>query len=169
MKKRFQPLWLLGALAFVLSVGLVLDAQQSSSQQGQSTGQQAQQPTPPPASQQSQPATPNDAGQEQPAAPPSAQSPNAPAGGTPEQAAPPSSAAPSTAPASPSTGTAAQPNSVQAFSGTIVREGDRYMLHDEATGQTYDLDHQTEVQKYAGKRVRVHGTLDPATKTIHLQ
>lgn len=43
------------------------------------------------------------------------------------------------------------------------------MLHDESTGQTYDLDHQDEVQKYAGKRVRVHGTLDPTGKMIHLQ
>jgi Protein of unknown function (DUF5818) len=156
MKKQFRPLWWLSALAFVLSVGLALNAQQTTPQQGQSTGQQAQPPAAPPAAQTPAPPT-----SDEPAPPPSAQSPAAPAGGN----APPSSA-------TPSTGTAGQPsqaNGVQAFSGTIVKIGDRYMLHDEATGQTYDLDHQDEVQKYAGKRVRVHGTLDPTGKMIHLQ
>jgi Protein of unknown function (DUF5818) len=61
------------------------------------------------------------------------------------------------------------PTGAQAFSGTIVKQGDRYMLQDAASGQTYDLDHQTEVQKYVGKRVKVHGTLDPTGKMIHLQ
>jgi len=41
------------------------------------------------------------------------------------------------------------------------------MLHDESSGKTYDIDHQDEVQKYEGKRVKVHGTLDG--KMIHLQ
>jgi Protein of unknown function (DUF5818) len=128
MKKQLHPWCLLGALAAFLSLGIALNAQQTTSPQGQSTDQQAQQPAPPPASQQS--------------------------------------------PAQPANGTAAQPaqpNGVQAYSGTIVKEGDRYMLHDDATAQTYDLDHQDEVQKYAGKRVRVHGTLDPTGKMIHLQ
>jgi len=128
MKKQLHPWYLLGALAAFLSLGIALNAQQITSPQGQSTEQQAQQPTPPPASQQ--------------------------------------------APAQPATraaGQTAQPNGAQAYSGTIVNEGGRYMLHDDATGQTYDLDHQDEVQKYAGKRVRVHGTLDPTGKMIHLQ
>jgi outer membrane biosynthesis protein TonB len=157
MKKQSRPLWLLSALAFVLSVGLALTAQQTTPQQGQSNDQQAQ-PTPPPAAQTPAPPT-----SDEPAPPPNGQSPAAPA--------PPSSASPSTPP-QPPTGTAGQspdPNGVQTFSGTIVKEGDRYMLHDEASGQTYDLDHQDEVQKYAGKRVRVHGTLDPTGKMIHLQ
>jgi hypothetical protein len=132
MKKRFQPLWLLSALAFVLSVGVALNGQQTTPQQGQSTDPQAQQPTAP-----------------------ARNGTTAPDQGTAEQNGP--------------AAQSAQPNGVQAFSGTIVKEGDRYMLHDQATGQTYDLDHQDEVQKYAGKRVRVHGTLDPAGKMIHLQ
>jgi hypothetical protein len=197
MKKQFRPLWLLGALAFVLSVGLALNAQQTTPPQGQSTDQQAQPPATPPAAQTPAPPTSDEpappptsqattppasqtpaspSGQtpmpptsDEPAPPPSAQSPAPPAGTTPDQAAPPSSS-PSTPP--PPTGAAGQAspvNGVQAFSGTVVKEGDRYMLHDEASGQTYDLDHQDEVQKYAGKRVRVHGTLDPAGKMIHLQ
>ncbi|MGC1373846.1 MAG: DUF5818 domain-containing protein [Candidatus Sulfotelmatobacter sp.] len=86
-----------------------------------------------------------------------------------QPAQPPASQQSPAQPATSATEQPAQPNGVQAYSGTIVKEGDRYMLHDEATGQTYDLDHQDEVQKYAGKRVRVHGTLDPTGKMIHLQ
>jgi uncharacterized protein YdeI (BOF family) len=97
----------------------------------------------------------------------------APQGQAPDQAqpAPPPSSQP---PAAQGQGTApdgqtAQASGTQAFSGTIVKSGDRYMLQDESSGQTYDLDHQDEVQKFAGKRVRVHGTLDPSGKMIHLQ
>ena len=181
MKKQFQPLWLLSALAFVLSVGLALNAQQTNSQQGQSTDQQAQQPAPPAAQ------TPGPPTSDQPAPPPpSQQSEPAPRNGTAAPGPPSSMSGQTGQPAPPppsqqsepaprngtdagSAGQPAQPNGVQAFSGTIVKEGDRYMLRDEATGQTYDLDHQDEVQKYAGRRVRVHGTLDPTGKMIHLQ
>jgi hypothetical protein len=55
------------------------------------------------------------------------------------------------------------------FTGTIVKSGDKYMLEDAASGKTYDLDHQDEVQKFDGKKVKVHGTLDASGKTIHLQ
>jgi uncharacterized protein YdeI (BOF family) len=53
--------------------------------------------------------------------------------------------------------------------GTIVKQGDKYMFQDTATGTTYDIDHQDEVKKFEGKKVRVHGTIDPNTKTIHVQ
>jgi hypothetical protein len=127
MKKQLQPL-LLGALVLFLSVGISLNAQQTTPQ-NPTPGQQAQ-PAPPPSAQAPAPPT-----SDEPAPPPSAQS----------------------------------PTGVQAFSGTIVKQGDRYMLQEAASGQTYDLDHQTEVQKYVGKRVKVHGTLDPSGKMIHLQ
>lgn len=55
------------------------------------------------------------------------------------------------------------------FIGTVVKQGDKYMFQDAASGQTYDIDHQDEVKKFDGKKVRVHGTLDPSTKTIHVQ
>jgi hypothetical protein len=58
---------------------------------------------------------------------------------------------------------------VQEFVGTVVKQGDKYVLKDASTGTTYNIDHQDEVKKFDGKRVRVHGTLDPATKTIHVQ
>jgi uncharacterized protein YdeI (BOF family) len=57
----------------------------------------------------------------------------------------------------------------QTFTGTVVKQGDKYMFQDAATSTTYDIDHQDEVKKFEGKKVRVHGTLDPNTKTIHVQ
>ena len=57
---------------------------------------------------------------------------------------------------------------VQTFSGTIMKQGNKYVFQD-ASGATYDIDHQTEVSKFEGKKVRIHGTLDPTTKMIHVQ
>ena len=53
----------------------------------------------------------------------------------------------------------------QTFSGTVVKQGDKYVLKDDS-GHTYDIDHQDEVKKFDGKRVRVQGTLDPSTNKI---
>jgi hypothetical protein len=55
------------------------------------------------------------------------------------------------------------------FVGTVVKQGDKYMFQDAASGTTYDIDHQDEVKKFEGKKVRVHGTLDPNGKMIHVQ
>lgn len=53
----------------------------------------------------------------------------------------------------------------QVFSGTVVKTGDKYVLKDDS-GHTYDIDHQAEVSKFEGKRVRVQGTLDAANNKI---
>jgi cytoskeletal protein RodZ len=53
----------------------------------------------------------------------------------------------------------------QTFTGTVVKQGDKYVLKDDA-GKTYDIDHQTDVAKFEGKRVRVQGTLDPSGKIM---
>jgi hypothetical protein len=151
MKKRVQSLWFLSALVVFLSVGISLNAQQTTPQ----TDPQAQQPTA------TQPTAQASASQTPDAAQPT-QTPSQPPAQTPEQAAPPPSTPDSQA-------QSAQPTGVQSFSGTVVKSGDKYMLKDEASGQTYDIDHQDEVQKYEGKRVKVHGTLDASGKMIHLQ
>ncbi|MGB2607282.1 MAG: DUF5818 domain-containing protein [Candidatus Sulfotelmatobacter sp.] len=145
MKNRVPLLCFFTALVLFLSVGISLDAQQTMPQTT-TPDPQAQQPTsdqpaPPAASQQS-----------------TQQTPSQPPSQAPDQ---------TTQPAPNSPTESAQPTGVQNFSGTIVKSGDKYMLHDEASGQTYDIDHQDEVQKYEGKRVKVHGTLDG--KMIHLQ
>ncbi|HZW94812.1 MAG TPA: DUF5818 domain-containing protein [Candidatus Eremiobacteraceae bacterium] len=145
MKNRVPLLCFLTALVLFLSVGISLDAQQTT-QQTTTPDPQAQQPT---SDQPAPPAASEQSTQQTPSQPPSQ---------TPDQTT-------QSAPNSPAE--SAQPTGVQSFSGTIVRSGDRYMLHDESSGKTYDIDHQDEVQKYEGKRVKVHGTLDG--KMIHLQ
>jgi len=55
------------------------------------------------------------------------------------------------------------------FVGTIVKQGDKYMFQDASSGQVYDIDHQDEVKRFDGKKVRVRGTLDPQAKMIHVQ
>ena len=37
------------------------------------------------------------------------------------------------------------------------------------SGKTYDIDHQDDVKKFEGKRVRVQGTLDPSGTSISVQ
>lgn len=65
--------------------------------------------------------------------------------------------------------TQSDPNGAAEFVGTIVKQGDKYVFQDAESGGTFDIDHQDEVKKFEGKKVRVHGTLDPNTKTIHVQ
>lgn len=49
-----------------------------------------------------------------------------------------------------------------------MKSGDKYVLQD-TSGKNYDIDHQDVVQKYEGKHVRVHGSLDSNGKLIHIQ
>jgi len=69
----------------------------------------------------------------------------------------------------PGSASQATPTDSQTFTGTITKAGDKYVLQDTASGTTYDIDHQDQVKQYEGKKVRVHGTLDPSGKMIHLQ
>jgi cytoskeletal protein RodZ len=141
--KKFQSLSFLATLAIaigMISWGSALQAQNTPSTD--QTTPQTQQPSPemPPASQQ----TPS-------AQQPSSQSPDANA---------PQSGSKSADPSAASTGT-----DTQTFSGTVVKQGDKYVLKDDA-GKVYDIDHQTDVAKFDGKRVRVQGTLDANGKIL---
>ena len=62
-------------------------------------------------------------------------------------------------------GATATGTDTQTFSGTVVKQGDKYVLKDDS-GKIYDIDHQTDVAKFEGKRVRVQGTLDPNGKIL---
>lgn len=147
MTKRVQSLWFLSALALFLSVGISLNAQ--------STATPSQTPDPQAQPTADRPAPPATSQTQSPSQPPSAQ--------TPDQATRP---APS-AQAPPTQGQTGDATGAQSFSGTIVKAGDKYMFKDEASGTSYDIDHQDEVQKFEGKRVKVKGTL--SGNTIHLQ
>ncbi len=106
--------------------------------------------------------------QAQQTAPNSQQTPGQqPAPGTQNQ--PPSQTQPPTQPGQGDQTQQASPADGHEFVGTIVKQGDKYMFQDASSGQTYDIDHQDEVKRFDGKKVRVRGTLDPQTKTIHVQ
>ena len=49
-----------------------------------------------------------------------------------------------------------------------VRMGGKYVLYDAAKKKVYALDDQSKPQPFAGQNVRVTGTLDKATGTIHV-
>ncbi len=150
MKNRFQ------SFSFVLTLGALLGVMTwGSSLLAQEPAPQTQQPMP--ESQQSP--------QQQP---PAAQAPDSSAQQTPQQ---PSDQAPSGQAGQQRSDSQAQSDSAsgQTFTGTIVKQGDKYMLQDAASGTTYDIDHQDEVKKFEGKKVKVRGTLDSTGKKILVQ
>ncbi len=49
-----------------------------------------------------------------------------------------------------------------------VSMGGKYVLYDAASKTVYELDDQNKPAEFAGKKVKVTGTLDEATKTIHV-
>jgi hypothetical protein len=49
-----------------------------------------------------------------------------------------------------------------------VSMGGKYVLYDAATKTIYELDDQQKPADFAGKKVKVTGSYDKATKTIHV-
>ncbi len=49
-----------------------------------------------------------------------------------------------------------------------VKMGGKYVLFDAASKTAYQLDDQTKPEQFAGQNVKITGTLDKATKTIHV-
>jgi len=151
--KQIQYLSFLATLAIaigMISWGSALHAQTTPSDQ--QTQQPAAAPDATPSQQQPQASSPE--------MPP--QSQQAPSSQTPDQSQTPD-------PNAPQTGAKTSPDATatdsQTFSGTVTKQGDKYVLKDDS-GQVYDIDHQTDVAKFDGKRVRVQGTLDPSGKKI---
>ena len=142
MKNR--SLLFTSALALFLSAAIGLNAQSTPSS------------TTPPDAQAQQPSTPEQA------APPTSTAP------APDQATPPSSQTPEKSQQAAPEASANSATGVQTFSGNVVKSGDKFVLQDES-GTTYDTDHQDEMAKFEGKRVKVHGTLDASGKMIHIQ
>ena len=161
--KKIQTLSFLATLAIALGMiswGSALHAQDTTP--STTPNSQAQQPSstpdttpaPPPDSTPSSSQTPSSQSPDATTPPPSQSAPGAtPNSGTSQSGS--SAADPS----------AASAGGSQTFSGTVTKQGDKYVLKDDS-GKTYDIDHQDEVKKFDGKRVRVQGTLDPATNKI---
>lgn len=50
-----------------------------------------------------------------------------------------------------------------------VKMGGKYVLFNSAKKTTYQLDDQQKPQEFAGQKVKVTGTVDKGTKTIHVK
>jgi len=50
-----------------------------------------------------------------------------------------------------------------------VKNGSKFVLYDSSSNTVYQLDDQKAPMQYAGDMVKVTGTLDAATKTIHVE
>lgn len=55
------------------------------------------------------------------------------------------------------------------FLGTIVKDGDKYVLSDDARKVWYELDDQQTVSRFNGKKVKVTGRLDATRNLIRIQ
>ena len=173
VKNRILSLSSVASLAVVfgmISWGSAF-AQTTSTPSDQTTPQtQATTPDTPPSQQtpQTQPTpTPDNppATQQTPSAQaPSSQTPSQ----SPDQSQAPSAKDNTPAAGASSTGTAPAASDTQSFTGTVVKSGDKYMLKDDS-GKMWDIDHQTDVAKFEGKRVRVKGTLDASGSKIMVQ
>jgi len=167
VKNKIQTLSFVATLAIavgMISWGSALHAQDTTpSTPPDSQGQQPSSTpdtTPPQQTPQTSP-TPS------PSMPESGQTPSsqAPSSQTPDASQAPDSAAPSTRTPQTSGNASAAGTDSQTFSGTVTKSGDKYVLKDDS-GKTYDIDHQDDVKKFDGKRVRVQGTLDPTGTKI---
>lgn len=54
------------------------------------------------------------------------------------------------------------------WTGTIVKDGDGYLLKD-SSGSTFKLDDSSKAQQFEGKTVKVTGQLDEQAKMIHVE
>jgi len=55
------------------------------------------------------------------------------------------------------------------YSGTILKNGDGYVLSDAANKLSFILDDTEKASHYEGKKVKVTGTVDVASNTIHVE
>jgi hypothetical protein len=69
-------------------------------------------------------------------------------------------AQPSNPPAQP------QPPAAQTFTGTIAKDGSRYVLI--SSNIAYQLDDQEKAKQYEGKQVKIGGTLDANGGSLHI-
>jgi uncharacterized protein YdeI (BOF family) len=55
------------------------------------------------------------------------------------------------------------------FSGTIIKNGDKFLLSDAANKLSFVLDDSEKASQFEGKRVKVTGTVDTASNIIHVE
>jgi hypothetical protein len=74
----------------------------------------------------------------------------------------------STVPATPTLQTQAQPEA-ETFLGTIMKNGENFVLSDSATKTGYMLDSTKKASAFEGKKAKVSGTLVIASNLIHVE
>ena len=81
----------------------------------------------------------------------------------------PATPAPATPPTFPTSKAEAQPDrrDVRVYMGTIVKDGDAYVLT--AGSEKYLLDSPKKAKNYKGKNVQITGTLEKDKKLIHVE
>jgi hypothetical protein len=57
---------------------------------------------------------------------------------------------------------------VKTFGGKITKSGSELVLEDSTGESTYQLDDQTKAEAFVGKNVKVTGTVDELTRTVHV-
>jgi hypothetical protein len=55
------------------------------------------------------------------------------------------------------------------FTGTILKKGDSFVLNDAVNKTAYVLDDAEQASQFEGKKVKVTGTVDVATNTLHIE
>lgn len=55
------------------------------------------------------------------------------------------------------------------FTGTVIKNGDNFVLSDPSNKIAYTLDDGRKASRFEGKKVKVTGTFDMASNTIHVE
>jgi hypothetical protein len=63
---------------------------------------------------------------------------------------------------------APQPPTAQTLTGTIIKDGGRYLLKVSSSTTTYELDDQERAKRYEGKQVKVVGALSATGNGFHI-
>lgn len=74
----------------------------------------------------------------------------------------------SSMPQSSQTSASSSQQSARSFEGKIAKSGDKLVLQDSASGTSYQLDDQDKAKQFEGKSVKVMGTVDSASNTLHV-
>ena len=64
--------------------------------------------------------------------------------------------------------TEAQPEA-ETFFGTILKNGENFVLSDSATKSRYTLDNAKKTSPYEGMTVKITGTIEAASNLIHVE
>jgi hypothetical protein len=63
---------------------------------------------------------------------------------------------------------APQPPTAQTLTGTIIKDGGRYLLRVSSSTTTYELDDQERAKRYEGKQVKVVGAPSATGNSFHI-